>query len=127
MMSGRRNSRERRRHKRFIVQEGTLAVFGGHPGTVGPVIDISMGGLAFRYAGNAELPKEPSQLDILLADRISHLYALPCETVYDFETGNTAPLPSVKERRRGVKFGRLTPNQKSHLEFFIRDCAQGEA
>lgn len=127
MMSGRKKSRERRRHKRFLVQEGTLAVFGGRPGTVGPAIDISMGGIAFRYTGTAELPKEPSKLDILLADRISHLYAVPCETVYDFETGKHTPSPSVVERRRGVKFGRLTPIQKSQLESFIRACAKGAA
>ncbi|MBW1896170.1 MAG: PilZ domain-containing protein [Deltaproteobacteria bacterium] len=126
-MSRRNDTRERRRHKRFSVQEGTLAVFGGRPGTVGPVIDISMGGLAFHYTGTGELPKEPSKLDILLSDRISHLYALPCETVYDFETGRATSFPSVVERRRGVKFGKLTPNQKSQLEDFIEDCAQDEA
>ena len=111
---------ERRRHKRFLVPTGTLAVFGrAHP-IVGSLIDISMGGLAFRYITDEELPKEASEIDILLADGLSHLYGLPCETVYDMETVNGKRLTVMTERRRGLKFGKLSPNQKLHLEYFIK-------
>ena len=127
MMSRRKKTRERRRHKRFRVQEGTFAVFGGRPGTVGPVIDISMGGLAFRYTGTTELPKEPSRVHIVLPEGLSHLYGLPCTTVYDVELNTSSPFSPAAERRRGVQFGALTPNQRSHLEYFIQYHTQGDA
>lgn len=111
---------ERRRHKRFLVPNGTLAVFGRSHPIVGSLVDISMGGLAFRYVTEKELPKEASEIDILLADGLSHLYGLPCETVYDIETVNKKRLAIMTERRRGLKFGKLSPNQKLHLEYFIK-------
>jgi hypothetical protein len=123
-----KNPVERREHRRLRAKEGTLAVFGRPRVTVGEIMDMSMGGLAFRYAAEDELSKEPCQLDILLADGLSHLYGLPCETVYDIETDDSTPVPvsSMVKRRRGVKFGRLTPSQKLHLENFIENHTEGE-
>ena len=125
-MNSRKDPKERRRHKRFRVQDGTLVVYGGYPATVGPIIDISMGGLAFRYTAAEELPKEPSKVDILLSDRLSHLYGLPCETVYDLGMERSGSCPSEARRRRGIKFGELTPHQALQLEHFIQNLTTGE-
>lgn len=125
-MNSKQAGAERRRHKRFLVPDGTLAVFGRSRTIVGSLIDISMGGLAFRYVTDEELPRDASEIDILLAEGLSHLYGLPCETVYDIETANRTRLAIMTERRRGLKFGELSPNQKLHLEYFIRNYTTQE-
>lgn len=112
---------ERRKNKRFRVDDGALAVLGSPSAKVGQIIDVGMGGLAFRYIADEALPKESSQLDILLAEDPSHLYGLRCEIVYDVETINVIPFTSLAERRRGVKFSELTHNQKVQLAHFIRN------
>jgi hypothetical protein len=111
---------ERRKHKRLRAQDGTLAVLGRPRVTVGQIIDMSLGGLAFRYFAEEMLSEAPCKMDILLADGLSHLYGIPCETVYDIES-TAIPLTAMVERRRGVKFGDLTPSQRLHLEDFIHN------
>ncbi|MBW1896705.1 MAG: PilZ domain-containing protein [Deltaproteobacteria bacterium] len=125
-MTKRKKLSERRRHKRLQAKEGTLAVLGRHRVTVGKIVDMSMGGLAVRYIAEDVLSKEPCRLDILMADGLSHLYGPPCETVYDIEAKTAVPLTSMVERRRGLKFGKLTPTQKLHLEDFINNHTAGE-
>ena len=127
VMTTRRESVERRQHKRFRVPEGTIAVLGRPNATVGRIIDISMAGLAFVYVADKKPTGEASEIDILLTDDLSHLYGLPCETVYDFQNGNTRPSASMTERRRGVKFRGLTLSQTLHLQDLIRYCATDES
>lgn len=112
---------ERRKNERFRLEDGALAVVGNPSAKVGQIIDVGMGGLAFRYIADEALPCESSQLDILLADDPSHLYGLRCEIVYDVETTNVIPFTSLAERRRGVKFGELTQSQRLQLEHLIRN------
>ena len=125
-MTKKKKSSERRRHKRLRAKEGTLAVLGSPRITIGKIVDVSMGGLAVRYVAEEALSKESCRIDILMADGLSHLYGLPCETVYDIEAKTTVPLTSMVERRRGLKFGKLTPSQKLHLEDFISSHTTGE-
>ena len=40
---------EHRKHKRFKVQEGAIAVLHDQKYKLGPVIDLTRDGLAFRY------------------------------------------------------------------------------
>ena len=82
--------------------------------------------LAFVYVADKKPPREASEIDILLTDDLSHLYGLPCQTIYDFENGNTRPSASMTERRRGVKFRGLTLSQTLHLQDLIRYCATDE-
>jgi hypothetical protein len=126
VVTTRREPVERRQHTRFRVPEGTMAVFGGPNATVGRIIDISMAGLAFVYVSDKKPAGEASEVDILLADDLSHLYGLPCETIYDVDNGNTRPSASMTERRRGVKFKGLTLSQTLHLQDLLRYCATDE-
>jgi hypothetical protein len=103
-----------------------MAVFGRTNAAAGQIIDISKGGLAFVYVAEKEASREASEIDILLTHGLSHLYGLPCETVYDFQTDSTKPSASVIERRRGVKFGELTRHQEVQLDHFLKTCTRGE-
>jgi len=120
---------ERRKHERFQVEDGALAVLRRpwpHPTTLGQIIDISMGGLAFRYIAGEERSHEPSELEILWGDCSFRLDKIPFETISDFKTANEAPFSSIEMRRNGVQFGELRPEQMSQLEYFIQNHAIGE-
>ncbi|UCD86681.1 MAG: PilZ domain-containing protein [Desulfobacterales bacterium] len=103
---------ERRKHKRIQVRTGAFVGVGPHFNQVGPLIDISMGGLAFRYMAREKQPDGLS-LDIFLTDRDFYLDYVPFTAVSDFKT------PDTTTRRCSVQFGNLTQSQISCLEHFI--------
>ena len=108
-----------RRHARFRVLRDAFAALGPDYIKVGQILDISMGGLAFRYIVPEEGPSNASELDIFLAGRTFYLYKLPFETVRDSAT-NEAPFSSMNMKVSGLQFGDLTDNQKSNLRYFIQ-------
>ncbi len=103
---------ERRKHKRIQVRTGAFVGVGPHFNQVGPLIDISMGGLAFRYMAR-EKQLGGLSLDIFLTDRDFYLSYVPFKAVSDSKT------PDTTTRRCSVKFANLTQSQISCLEHFI--------
>ena len=55
---------EKRKHRRFQVQDNAFVELDGKPITIGQLIDISRGGLAFRYAANCTPPNDLLELNI---------------------------------------------------------------
>jgi hypothetical protein len=117
---------ERRKHKRFLVQEGAFVELRDHRGKIGEIIDVSKGGLAFRYIDIGDRPKESLELDIFLKHAGFRVENLPAETVSDVEITKTIHQSITIMRRHGVKFGKLTKSQKSRLEYFIRHFTTDE-
>jgi hypothetical protein len=120
---------ERRKHKRFQVQDGAFAVaMPPQPRSTPPgqIIDVSRGGLAFRYIAGEEGSNGSFELIILLANNNFHLDKVPFETISDFEIANEVPFSSITMRRRGVQFGKLTDKQISQLDYFIRNYTIGD-
>ena len=99
--------------------------FGPYDAKVGQIIDVSTGGLAFRYVGT----KEPSngELSIFLAERDFYVGQIPFRTISDFEIAGKTPSTSVALRRSGVQFGKLSDHQTSQLEHFLNGLTLGEA
>jgi hypothetical protein len=124
-MYNRNQLSEQRKDKRFQVPRDAFAALGPDYIKVGQIINISMGGLAFRYLGNEE-PSNASELDIFLAGRAFYLYKLPFEIVWDLVT-NEKPFSSISMKVCGLQFGELTQSQISELQYFIQDYAVGEA
>lgn len=115
---------ERRKHRRFRVQNGSFAVLSPSDTKVGRLMDISISGLAFHYVGVKERMIESTQLSIFSGDCSFYLYRVPCKTICDLR-----PYPSsgpISVRRCSVQFGELTENQMSRLKRFIRDYTTGE-
>jgi len=112
---------ERRKHKRFLAQDGAFVELRDHGGKIGEIIDVSQGGLAFRYIDIGDRPKRSLELDILLKHAGFRLEKLPAETVSDVEITKTFHQGITRIRRQGVQFGRLTKSQKTRLEYFIRN------
>ncbi len=112
---------DKRKHKRFRSQDLAFAAFGSHIKEIGQIIDISRGGLAFRYIADGDQLNESRELEIYLANNGFHLKKVPFNTISDFELTSEFPLSSIIMRRRGVQFGELTQTQVSQLECFIQN------
>lgn len=121
---------ERRKHKRFRVQPGRVAVLTPrwpHSTIVGDILDISERGLALRYvADEAPSNRSSADLTIVSAKPSFHLRKLPFRTVSDFEIAKV-PFSSMAPRRLSLQFEELTQHQASRLEHFITTHTTGEA
>ncbi|MBW1903425.1 MAG: hypothetical protein JRJ20_17640 [Deltaproteobacteria bacterium] len=118
---------ERRKHKRFRAEEGTLAEFHktrffkiGKPRLVKsiPISDISSGGIGFQYSARDMWPIKFDTLTISNAPDEIRIDNVPFKTVSDFPISR--PVSSKSMRRCGVKFGELTSIQKSDLSALIQ-------
>jgi c-di-GMP-binding flagellar brake protein YcgR len=116
---------ERRKHQRFQLPTSAFAGLGPYFGKVGRILDISMGGLAFRYVGLEE-PNGATYIDIFMNDLDFYLRNLQCKTISDFPVV-TDGLTTVTLRRRGVEFVKMKPQQMDALKDFIEEHAIGEA
>ena len=143
-MTNRKELMERRKHERFKVKSGAIAMI--KPLLAKPeqtkdtstgknvlatklkycqIINIGKGGLAFRYIDKNGKLNKAFELNVSFAqDSISLTYLkyAPCNTVW---TSHEASKPSscrVKTKQRGVQFGEMTPHQASQLDRFIQKC-----
>jgi hypothetical protein len=124
---------DHRKHKRYHVPKDSYICVGPDDCVMGQIIDISMGGIAFRHMGSERLPDE-AYMDIFLTEGNLYLRRVPFKRVADYEIRNIVlektvdPIPlSYRTMKRGcVEFGELTPDQISQLEHCIQNCAIGE-
>jgi hypothetical protein len=116
---------ERRKHTRFQVPKSAFVGLGPYDAKVGQIIDVSTGGLAFRYVGS----EEPSngELSIFVAEGDFYVGQIPFKTISDFEIPGKTPSTSVTLRRSGVQFGQLSDHQTSQLEHLLHSLTLGEA
>ena len=110
----------RRKHKRFKPQEGTFVSLPPPSSKLGETLDISAGGLAFRYIDTGERIGEAFELDIFLKDTDFYLEKVPAISVSDLDMAKEFQFSITKARRHSVQFGDLTQSQTFHLEYFIR-------
>lgn len=111
---------ERRKHKRFRVQDGAFVVPKMSDGGAGRFKEISMNGLRFEYAVSQEQSIEVTELGIYVSYSGFRLYGIPCKPIWDFVTYEV-PATSLQIRQCGMEFGELTPQQESQLEYFIQN------
>jgi len=107
--------------------EIALSVLKAKPIQMGQIENISKGGLAFRYTDSELETSESSELDILFTQDVFHLKQVPFNTIWDFDAVNESPLSPIVMRYRGVQFGEMMPDQKSLLDYFVKNHTIGEA
>jgi len=118
---------ERRRDRRFQVPKRVFVeVRRPHHSKLGEIINISMGGVAFRYLAAKEPSNGSHKLNIFFDEGGFRLNDILLETVTDFGT-HKIPYTYITMRRSGVQFSSLTHHQISQLEHFIENYAIGEA
>ena len=117
---------ERRKNKRYRVQKGVLVAPNTNVRKLWQVLDIGMGGLAFRYVGNAGELKTSSELDLATGDTRFLLEQVPFRSISDLDMSEDS-VSSRKLRRRGVQFEDMNDTQVRQLEYLIRSHTVGEA
>ncbi|MFZ5571653.1 MAG: hypothetical protein ACOZF0_14725 [Thermodesulfobacteriota bacterium] len=117
----------RRKWKRFIVQTGPIVILhvprllglaGEKTVELGPVINISEGGLMVQFIENKERLRDCGVLSIQVPGLGIKAGRISFEVVRDFEVGK---LPDGRKiRNRSIKFSSLTPPQLVQVKEFIR-------
>lgn len=107
--------RESRRCPRFSVKDGVIAL----DSISGEIIDLSFGGLSFRYTAYDDMTTQPAEFGIIFGGEELFLENVPlnnvCDIALDEETGGAGEV-----RRRSMAFGGLVPEQVVVLARFIR-------
>lgn len=116
----------RRKWKRYTIKGGSLVylykegIIGmGKPVLIemGPIVDVSMGGIAFQYIENKRRQADITELAIAMPSDDCRVDGVPFETIADFEV---AALPDGKRiRNRCVRFVDLTPYLAYRVEDYI--------
>jgi hypothetical protein len=110
---------ERRKHKRFQAWNGAFVALGPYSLKLGQIVNMSMGGLTFRYFGSRKPSKMKTESKIFI-DNGFCLDDVPLETVSDCEA-KRGPFASLVMRQSRVQFGKLTQDQRSQIEYFIHN------
>lgn len=115
---------QRRQHVRFRVDEARVGVNRQRYARLGEIVDISLGGLAFRYVDNGSADQGfPDQAEcwVSLNREKFQIENIAYTTVHDFKL-----LPAFLElRQRCLQFGQLTSSQVIHLEYVISHLTGG--
>lgn len=122
-------SEEKRKFKRFKGKEGAYAVFIRPEELVnlGRVIDISLGGLCFRYLSTGDMSRECSGIKIFGRDgNFFHIERVECKIVYDLEIPNGS-WAQISTRLCGVEFVNMTGEHKAMLRDFMERFAFDDA
>lgn len=111
---------ERRKHTRFQLKPGAYAVLSPNLIKLGQIIDISLGGLAFRYIryGTSEIDHPDN--GVLLYGKNMYVDRIPFVIVADVKLSNPGIFSSVLMNKYSIQFKRLNNEQKNQLESFIK-------
>jgi len=123
-MVGRKRTVERRKNKRYKAVEGAYAAISPNSHKLGQIIDISMGGLSFKYIDTSGETKRQDSLNeeaIFLSSMGYYVGDLPFKIVADYEVTNAPSFSSMKVRKRHLKFTDLTFKQLFDLDYYLRN------
>jgi hypothetical protein len=116
---------ENRRYVRFLATEEAFSALGPLYEHIGPIEEISMGGLSFTYFGPESLLDDCStQAHIFLMGKGFYLSNIRCKIVYDVPVH--PPLPNftfhynIQIARCGIQFENLSKQAATRLNFFLR-------
>jgi hypothetical protein len=140
---------ERRKHQRFCAQNGTFAVVGSKkarldkikkmsmgqiacaiykskPFKFGQIIDMSQGGLAFRYIDNRNKRDPSDEINILSAGNKFFLENLVFKTVMDEDATEEPSFSPIKLKNQRIQFVGLSSDQIKKLAYFLSHHTDGE-
>jgi len=128
-MSDKKDFIDRRKHRRYQVQDGAFAALvSGTNAKLGLICDICREGLAFRYVVDDSDPagcaEDTCTLDILFDAEGYFLESIPCTTVWERPLRSEDSFGHLAIKKCSVHFGTLSPEQLSQLLYFIDNYAQ---
>jgi hypothetical protein len=107
---------ERRQFTRFRPKDGTMAV--SHH-VLGPIVNISMAGLSFRYMNGGNAKEMSDMLGIFLGSDNILIEELTTKVISDKIISNGSTFLQTSTRQRSIAFTNLTKRQRVKLEDFI--------
>ena len=117
--------KERRKHKRFPVRGDAFVMLKPQSEILGKIIEVSRGGLSFRYVPNGRFVPfnhHRQTLHILLADHSFNFDSFPCKIISDWEISDYEfGFTLLSTRRQGVQFTDLSDECVKQLEYFFRN------
>ena len=122
---------ERRKERRFSVKGGAMVNlhnpsifrFGRSKRTeLGPVVNISMGGLASLYVNKKNKPITANILSITMPKENIKINDISFSIVSDYKTISLPESETI--RKCSIKFDNLTDNQINSLRDFIKNHTQ---
>ncbi len=122
-MVGRKRTVERRKNKRYKAVDGAYAAISPNSHKLGQIIDISMGGLAFKYIDTSTEENDAdatAEESIFLSSMGYYVGDLPFKTISDYEVTNAPSFSSMKVRKRHVQFTDLSFKQLFDLDYYLR-------
>ena len=118
---------EKRLLMRYPALDGVVVAVKPYTEILGYMIDISLGGLSFRYIGASSEKDTSTELTILVSKPRLCLDRIPFRTVADFELPVEFSFSSIRTRRRCVKFGRMSLLQRHGIEKLVLTCSHLES
>ncbi len=119
-MNNKKGHPNQRTHPRFRVKEGAYAVLRPQFTQLGPILDISRGGLAFSYNLTGKPTNGSFELDIFLIGHGVLVERVPFRVISDRKLIARPQHNSLLRRRCGVQFGKLTHSQSQQMEKFMQ-------
>ncbi len=123
-MVGRKRTIERRKNRRYKAVEGAYAAVSPNSHKLGQIIDLSMGGLAFKYidTSNEDLKDETNPEETIFLSSMGYYVGdLPFKTIADYEVTNAPSFSSMKIRKRHVQFTDLSFKQLFDLDYYLKN------
>ena len=118
---------ERRKNRLFFAKNGAFAGLRNNPSKVGQIVDVSPEGLSFCYLADDTQPGESSECDIVLVSESFQLNKIPSRIIWDLTVNEKIDFSSITMMRIGVKFEKLTSEQRGQLSYFIKNYTAGDA
>jgi len=113
-----RTVQEHRRSARFKTS-GCILVSLGDDSRLGEVLDVGLGGLAFRCIAGEEPSTTLGTLDVHCNDGLC-LKNLPFKMIWNRGISDPPPFDYIITKRAGIQFDDLTQKQMASLRRFIR-------
>jgi len=125
---GRTMNAERRKTVRFLPRTEAYVALRPDFTKLGRLINISRGGLAFRYIAHQRQEQTPTHLDLFIGNDTFYLSRIPCRVIYDIRLSEKQRFSTALEHRRcGLEFGEATEVQATQLELYLKNHVAGEA
>jgi c-di-GMP-binding flagellar brake protein YcgR len=120
--SGIKNT-ERRKNKRYMVQDNVFAVFrlGPNSSSLVNIVDISRGGFAFKFVGMEEISRDQFELDIFVSGDGRRLGKIPFKIISETAKEKKDRLFTLAQRRFGARFDDLSDVKALQVDRFIHN------
>jgi hypothetical protein len=114
---------ERRKEKRYTVQDDVFAVFrlGHNSSSLVNILDISKSGFAFKFVGKDEIYQDRFELDIFVSGDGRCLGNIPFKIISETIEPKGDSFFSFAQRRMSACFDKISDSKSLQLDSFIKN------